>query len=996
MRAFNYLLLAVLVCASACGRQIVEFRDTAADAGIDGRTDAPIAVRPVVTSTMPSAGAMGVALNTLVTATFSKPMNAATLTAATFTLSQGSTVVTGPVTMNTAGTTATLTPTAPLQAGLVYTATVTTGATDTDGLSLAASFTWMFTAAPDALAPTVSSTMPASGATNVAITVSPTATFTKAMNPTTITETTFTLEQGVTPIAGTVTLNGATNTATFNPTFDLTAGLVYTATITTGAQDTGGLALATEYSWMFTAGTIAALPPMVSSTTPSAGAMNVAINTSPTATFDQTMDTATINTTTFTLTQAGTTVVGVVTLDGAGTTATFNPDVDLTAGLVYVATITTGAQASTGMALSTNVSWMFTATPPALPPTVSSTTPTGGATGVGTNISPTATFSQPMNLATINTTTFTLTQAGTTVVGLVTLDGAGTTATFNPTTDLTAGLVYVATITTGAQGTNGMSLATSFTWMFTTALPAPTVTSTTPASGATGVALNTSPTATFSMPMNPTTINTTTFTLTRAGTTVVGVVTLNGAGTTATFNPTNNLIAGQVYTATITTGAQGTNGVALATNYTWTFTALGGGAAPTVTSTTPLNGATNVALTVSPTATFSQTMNTATINTTTFTLTQAGMPIVGVVTLDGAGTTATFNPTLDLTAGLVYTATITTGAQGTNGMFLTTARVWTFTAAGMAPAPMVMMSTPPSGALNVSVNVNPTATFSQSMNATTINNLTFTLSQGITTITGMVTLNALTNTATFAPTVPLTAGLLYTATITTGAQSSTGVALAMDFTWTFTTGAACVVAPVALGVAADFAVLAGSTVTNTGLTVITGDVGVYAGTAITGFGPGIINGTQYAGIAPADTAQDNLTTAYNDAAGRTLCVVSVAGNLGGTTLPPGLYKSTSFLEVSSGDLVLDAQGDANAVWIFQMASGLTINTSRRVLIIGGGSAANVFWQVGTSAVLQTDSVMVGTIMADQSISFATRASLVGRALARIGAVTLDTTSIVSP
>ena len=736
--------------------------------------------------------------------------------------------------------------------------------------------------------------------------------------------------------------------------------------------------------------------PTVTATMPSSGAMGVALNSLVTATFSKQMNPGSLTTATFTLRQGTTVLTAPVTLNPAGTTATLTPAAPLQAGLVYTATVTTGATDTDGLALASNFIWMFTATSDALAPAVTSTMPAAGATNVAIAVSPTATFSKAMNATTLNTTTFTLTQAGAPITGVVTLDGAGTTATFDPTVDLTTGLVYVATITTGAEGTNGVGLATNFTWMFTTGLPAPTVTSTTPAAGATGVVLNISPTATFSQTMNVATINTTTFTLTQAGTPIVGVVTLNAAGTTATFNPTNSLIAGKVYTATITTGAQGTNGVALAADYTWAFTTFGGGIAPTVTSTTPLPGATNVALDVSPTATFSQTMNAATINTTTFTLTQAGMPIVGVVTLDGAGTTATFNPTLDLSAGLIYTATITTGVQGINGLFLATARTWTFTTAGVALAPTVTMTTPASGASNVSVNISPTATFNQSMNATTITNLTFTLSQGLTTIGGTVTYNALTNTATFTPTSPLVAGLLYTATITTGAQSSTGVPLATDYTWTFTTGTACVVAPVALGVAANFAVLAGSTVTNTGFTVITGDVGVYAGTAITGFGPGIVNGTQYPGIAPADTAQADLTTAYNDAAGRMLCVVSVAGNLGGTTLPPGLYKSTSFLEVSSGELVLDAQGDPNAVWVFQVASGLTVFSNHRVRLTGGGSAANVFWQVGSSAVLETDSVMVGTIMADQSISFATRAALAGRALASVGAVTLDTASVVKP
>ena len=200
--------------------------------------------------------------------------------------------------------------------------------------------------------------------------------------------------------------------------------------------------------------------------------------------------------------------------------------------------------------------------------------------------------------------------------------------------------------------------------------------------------------------------------------------------------------------------------------------------------------------------------------------------------------------------------------------------------------------------------------------------------------------------------------------------------------------------PVALGSAATFGVLAGSTVTTIPATTINGDVGVFAGSAVTG--SPIVNGTLHLSDPIAAQAQADLTIAYNDAAGRTLDAVTVAGNIGGQTLAPGLYKSTSSLAISSGDLTLDALGDTNGVWIFQMGSTLTTTVGRQVILSGGDQAGNVFWQVGSSATIGVGSVFKGTIMADQSITMTTGATLDGRALARIGAVTLDANTITVP
>ena len=198
-------------------------------------------------------------------------------------------------------------------------------------------------------------------------------------------------------------------------------------------------------------------------------------------------------------------------------------------------------------------------------------------------------------------------------------------------------------------------------------------------------------------------------------------------------------------------------------------------------------------------------------------------------------------------------------------------------------------------------------------------------------------------------------------------------------------------APVPLGSTATFGVLAGTTVTSTGDTIIGGDLGVSTGTTVTG-SPGV-TGMLHLGDPTAAQAQSDLTIAYNDAAGRTVAPISVAGNLGGQTLAPGLYKSTSSLEISSGDLTL--AGDTNAVWI-QMVSTLVTTTGRQVILSGGAQAANVFWQVGSSATIGGSSVIKGTILAAQSITMVTSATLEGRALARIGQVALDANPITVP
>ena len=195
-----------------------------------------------------------------------------------------------------------------------------------------------------------------------------------------------------------------------------------------------------------------------------------------------------------------------------------------------------------------------------------------------------------------------------------------------------------------------------------------------------------------------------------------------------------------------------------------------------------------------------------------------------------------------------------------------------------------------------------------------------------------------------------------------------------------------------LGTAQAFAVLGGSTVTNTGASVITGDLGVSPGSAVTGFPPGIVTGTIHAANATALQAQNDVTTQYNSLASAA-CPANLTGqNLGGLTLTPGVYCFNTSAQLT-GTLTLDAQGSAGATFIFKTGSTLTTASASSVLLINGGNPCGVAWQIGSSATLGTTTSFIGNLIALTSITLNTDANIIGRALARNGAVTLDSNNI---
>ncbi len=697
---------------------------------------------------------------------------------------------------------------------------------------------------------------------------------------------------------------------------------------------------------------------------------------------------------------------------------------------------------------------------PVAVPVIVSVTPANGATAVPVASLVTVTFNKAMNSTTINTSTFTLADpTGAAVGGTVTYSGS--TATFTSTFLLAPSSLYTATITTGAADPIGAHLASNFIWSFTTGT-IPRVISTNPLNGAANIHINRKITATFSEAMNSGSVTAAgTFSLALAGVggaAVPGTVTYVAGANAAIFTPTLNLLPNTQYTATITTAAQSAAGNNLATNYVFSFTtgATADVTPPTVIATVPLSAADNVPTNQVITATFSEAMDPATITAAgTFTVAVAGVGGAAVTgTVGYAGTAATFTPSAPLTASTQYTATITNAAKDLSGNALVTGvapNPWSFTTgSGLdTTAPTITLTSPADADVNVALNKVVSATFSEAMDPLTITAPgTFTLAVagvGGAAVTGNVTYDALTSIATFTPAANLTPSTQYTATISTAAKDLAGNALAAGLIpnpWSFTTGLAAGPVGPNLGAALTFGAFGGGAgITNQGtLTIINGDIGTTgASTVVTGFHDlgvgctytetgsniGLVNGMIFTTPPPptvgcpsegtvstaatANQAALDALAAFIDLspASRPGGIDPNAGQLGGLTLGPGIYKAAggSFL-LTGSDLTLNGGGDVNALWVFQAASSLTVGgpaAPRNIILINGAQAKNVFWQVGSSATINAagGGTMVGTIIAAAGVNFSTAGNVAvvtlnGRALGLNASVTMVDTVVNVP
>ena len=541
---------------------------------------------------------------------------------------------------------------------------------------MASPFTWTFTTAPSSSkAPTVTGETPSSGATNVAVSSTATATFNQAVQASTIS---FTLTpKGGSPVAATLTYNTSNYTATLTSNSALAYNTTYTATVS-GAQNTSGVPMTSPFTWSFTTTAPSSGTPTVTGESPVAGATSVTVSSPVTVTFSEAVQASTIN---FKLSDSsGNVLPASISYNSATYTATLTPATQWAYWTTYTATVS-GAENSSGVAMTAPVTWSFTTDP--APPEVTVESPASGATAALVSSPITAAFNEAVQASTIS---FTLTNSsGSSVAGTVTYNSSNDTATLTPGSALAYATTYTATVS-GAKDTVGDSMPVPFTWMFTTAA-GPAVSSESPAPGATVIAASAPVTATFDQPVQASTIS---FTLKNtSGSTVPATVSYNSSTNVATLTPSAALAYNTTYTATVS-GAQNSSGVAMSSAFAWSFTTASSGA-PIVTSETPASGTINVPPASALTATFNEAVQASTIS---FSLVNpAGTSVPGTVSYNTATYTATFTPTASLAMDTVFTAKVS-GAQSNSGVPMTTPASWSFTS---DPVPIITAEYPAAG-----------------------------------------------------------------------------------------------------------------------------------------------------------------------------------------------------------------------------------------------------------------------------------------------------------
>jgi hypothetical protein len=614
----------------------------------------------------------------------------------------------------------------------------------------------------DITPPTVSSVVPANGATGVLVGSTVTAVFSEAMDASTISGSTVELRNSSNGlVAGTVLYNTSTRTVTLTPSGALANLQLYTATIKSGAagvKDAAGNALAADYTWSFTTEAGDITPPTVTSVTPANGTTDVLVSSAITAVFSEAMNASTISGSTIELRNPLNVVVtATVSYNATTRTATLTPSGVLANLQVYTATVksgATGVKDAAGNALAADFTWSFTTVVADItPPTVTSVTPANAATSVSTNTIITATFSEAINASTVSGATFQLRDAGSNLVS-ATVSSASNQITLTPAVSLAASTTYTATITGGASGVKdlaGNALASNYTWTFTTAAGGGTTYTVFQSSNTPAVPLANDGTG-IELGMR--------FRSTQDGF-INGIRYYKGSGTSGThigslWNNTGTRLAQATFVNETASGWQQvlfSSPVAITANVTY------------------------VASYFSPSGDYAGTKP-------YFTQNIVNGPLIGLA--DGADG-----------ANGIYRYT-TTSAFPTGTFQSSNYWVDVVFAPGVDNVPPVVAGVSPlSGATGVGLTAVITATFNEAINAATVTTTTFQLRNASNTLI-TATVNTSSNQITLTPSAPLSASTVYTATITggsSGVKDPSGNALASNYSWSFTTQASDVTPP---------------------------------------------------------------------------------------------------------------------------------------------------------------------------------------------------------
>ncbi|MBN1927291.1 MAG: DUF3494 domain-containing protein [Prolixibacteraceae bacterium] len=885
--------------------------------------------------------------------------------------------------------------------------------------------------------PEVISSDPADGTTNVVTNKIITATFNEAMEIATINGETFTIKQGTTPVSGIVTY--ADKNAIFTPTGPLEANKTYTGTITKRVKDPAGNFPLENYVWNFSTGNV----PKVIATDPEAAASSVPLDKIITVTFSTTMDPATINGSSFLIHQGTNPIAGTVnksvnmatlspkkplanisqgTNSIAGlvsyseTTATFTPTSPLEDNKVYTGTITTAAKDLAGNAMASHYKWSFSTAQTQYTINLSSNPVEGGSTSGGGLLNK---EDQTTVVATPATGyTFANWTEGSTVVS--SNASYSFTATANRT--LVANFtIYTFTLNVTAANGSVVKAPNQTTYSYgtlvqLTATPNAGYSFTGWSGDATGASNS------FTILMNSNKNVTANFALIPPDTYVLNVSSTLGGTAVKTPNQASYTSGTNVQvTATPNTG------------YTfsgWSGDATGSTNPLSVTMNSDKNIVANFTLIPIVTYTLNITANNGVVvknpNLANYnsgaTVQLTATPNTGYEFSGWSGDangstnplTVTMNSNKNITANftLIPADTYTLNVTANNGTVVKNPNQVNYNQG----ASVQLTASPNTGyeflswGGDATGTDNPLTVIMDEDKEITANFSILTYSLTVISENGNVVKNPEQLEYNHGENVELTAtansGYMFDSWSGDATGSNNPITVVMDENKTITANYVVELpsgpAPIDLNSAGDFAVLAGSGISNTGVTtMINGDVGSFPTATINGLLPGNVNGTLYTSADPiVGLAKEDLTTAYNDAQSRSLDAISLPGQIGGLSLAPGLYVNSTTSGISgtgpNGILTLDAGGNSNAVWIFKVGSTFITDAGTSIVLAGGAQAGNIYWSVGTSATLGTNSVFYGNILADQSITLTTGATLYGRALTRIAAISLDTNTVTKP